>query len=183
MLNCVNIFIALFSFELIYLMCCVDSRTKCLTGSDWNMISWFFTTTQSHLTNSTLKFSHTVCQSVSGCVHLSFGELHTQIQPRTSSTAHDDHMAVFWQACHPQHSETASHTHLPIETTRSSEWVCVCTHSLSLLREVWATGCERAERLRMTALQESNTLFANANAVYEHSMHALGYVCVLKPRL
>ncbi len=38
----------------------------------------------------------------------------------------------------PTALKTATHTHLPIETTRSWECVCVCTHSLSLLREVWA---------------------------------------------
>lgn len=103
-INCVNIFITLFSFELICLMCCVDSPTACLTGSDWDMISWLHET-RSYSKNSTLKFSHTVCQSVSGSVPLSFGELHTQVQPRTSNTVHDDHMAVFWQACHPQHSK------------------------------------------------------------------------------
>lgn len=74
---------------------------------------------------SCLTHADSVTQSVS---QLSLGGHNTHPQPRVHGSVCGDHMAVFWQACHPQLSK------LPLTSTCSQERVR--THSLSSRREV-----------------------------------------------
>ncbi len=126
---------------------------------------------------------NSVTRSVSPCLDLFICRLWASHPPAGLDQQHctwRPHGCVL-AGLSPTALKTATHTHLPIETTRSWECVCVCTTlPVTPERSVSGTGCERAERLRMTALQEWNTLFANA--VYEHSMHTFWNIGVLKSR-
>lgn len=138
--------------------------------------TWFHDFTKLEATQKT-QHLNSVTQSVNPCLDL-FHCLLVSFTPKYSHGSAALYMTITW-LCFGRpvtHSTQNCHSHSPAHRNDTFIRVSLCVYTLPVTpeRSVSGAGCERAERLRMTALQESNTLFANANAVY---------VCVLKPRL